>query len=144
MHQEQDSQQEVNVVAERRLSKYTYKLVLIILKYTPPVAAIIDIAHTICSYFDIAADILSFIGGVSILSIIFLYAASYAFQFCEKHRIPLHYVVCSNIIGLYDTYIGIPCSDKQLLSIYLILTGVFILIYIKYVTTNKETIKIDN
>lgn len=130
-----------NAVAERRLSKYTYKVTLIILKYTPPIAALLDLFHTLCSYYNIKADLLSFIGGVSIISIVFIYAASYAFQFCEKHRIPLHYVVISNLIGLYDTYIGIPCSDKQLLSIYLMLTGVFILIY---VTANKETIKIDN
>lgn len=132
------------MVVERRLNKYTYKLVLIVLKYTPFIIAAIDVLHTVCSYFDIQADILSFIGGVSIISIIFLYATSYAFQFCEKHRVPIHYVVCSNIIGLYDTYIGIPCSDKQLLSIYLALTGVFILIYIKYVATNKEITKADN
>lgn len=130
-----------NAVAERRLSKYTYKVTLIILKYTPPITALLDLLHTLCSYYNIKADLLSFIGGVSIISIVFIYAASYAFQFCEKHRIPLHYVVISNLIGLYDTYIGIPCSDKQLLSIYLMLTGVFILIY---VTANKETIKIDN
>lgn len=141
MHLELDWLMVENVVAERRLSKYTYKVTLIILKYTPPITALLDLLHTLCSYYDIKADLLSFIGGVSIISIVFIYAASYAFQFCEKHRVPLHYVVISNLIGLYDTYIGIPCSDKQLLSIYLMLTGVFILIY---VTANKETIKIDN
>ena len=141
MRPEQDLLMEENVAEERKLSKYTYKLVLIILKYTPPILAIVDLLHTILSYYDIQADLLSFIGGVSIFSLLFIYTTSYAFQFCEKHRIPLHYVVCSNIIGLYDTYVGIPCSDKQLLCIYLILTGIFLLLY---VTNNKTIIKTDN
>lgn len=111
---------------ERRLSKYPYKVLLIILKYTPITIAIL---HTILSYLDISAELLSFFGGISILSLIFLYSASYVFQCCELHRIPLHYVVCSNLIGLYDTYVGIPCSDKQLLCLYLIITGIFIIIY---------------
>lgn len=132
---------EENVAVVRKLSKYTYKLVLIILKYTPPILAIVDLLHTILSYYNIQAHLLSFIGGVSIFSLLFIYTASYAFQFCEKHRIPLHYVVCSNIIGLYDTYVGIPCSDKHLLCIYLILTGIFLLLY---VTNNKTIIKTDN
>lgn len=134
----------VSAAEERRLSKYPYKVLLIILKYTPITIAIIDILHTILSYLDIPAELLSFFGGISILSLIFLYSASYVFQYCELHRIPLHYVVCSNLIGLYDTYIGIPCSDKQLLCLYLIITGIFIIIYTKYVIANKETIKTNN
>ena len=48
------------------------------------------------------------------------------------------------LIGLYDTYVGIPCSDKQLLCLYLIITGIFIIIYTKYVIANKKTIKTNN
>jgi hypothetical protein len=49
-----------SVVEERRLSKYLHKVLLIILKYTPITIAIIDILHTILSYLDIPAELLSF------------------------------------------------------------------------------------
>jgi len=126
---------------EKSVSKTTYKLLIITLKYLPYLLALIDIIHTILSYFDINGDILRLFGGISILSIIFIYLTSYAFKFCEKHRIPIYYIITSNLIATYDTYIGIPCTDKQLLCIYLALTGLFI---IGYVIAYKETIKIDN
>ena len=50
----------VSAAEERRLSKYPYKVLLIILKYTPITIAIIDILHTILSYLDIPSELLSF------------------------------------------------------------------------------------
>lgn len=144
MQQEQDSLEEANAVEERRLSKYRYKILLIIIKYTPITIALLDLLHTILSYFNINAGIVSFFGGLSVINILFVFAASYAFEYCSTHRIPLYYVVCSNLIGLYDTYFGIPCSDKELLCLYLIIAGIFIIIYTKYVIANKETIRTNN
>jgi hypothetical protein len=56
-----------SAVEERRLSKYLHKVLLIILKYTPITIAIIDILHTILSYLDIPAELLSFFGGIFII-----------------------------------------------------------------------------
>lgn len=129
---------------ERRLSKYRYKVLLIIIKYTPIIIALLDLLHTILSYFDINAGIISFFGGLSVVNLLFIFAASYVFEYCTIHRIPLYYVICSNLIGLYDTYFGIPCSNKELLYLYLIIAGIFIIIYTKYAIANKETIRTNN
>ena len=72
------------------------------------------------------------IGGVSFLPLLFLYLASYAFHFCEYHRMFLHYIVVNNILTLYDFYIGIPISDKMLFTIHVALVGqlLFLVLYL--------------
>lgn len=101
-------------------------MLIISLKYLPYLLALVDI--------------LRLIGGISILSLIFIYLASFAFKFCGLHRLPIYYVFLSNLIATYDTYIGIPCTDKQLLCTYLIITGIFI---IGYVIAYKKVTKLD-
>lgn len=54
---------------------------------------------------------LSYIGGISVIPLIFLYLASYMFRFCEYHRMFLHYIVFTWIINITDYYVGIPISD---------------------------------
>lgn len=125
---------------EKSVSKITYKLLIISLKYLPYLLALIDVIHTILSYYDINGDILRLIGGISMLSLLFIYLASYAFRFCELHRLPIYYIVTSNLIATYDAYVGIPCTDKQLFCTYLIVAGLFI---IGYVIAYKKIIKLD-
>lgn len=124
---------------ENLKSKYLYKITLILLKYTPITLAIIDVIHTICSYYEInIQSLLEFIGGISILSISFIYVASYTFKFCQTYRIPLYYIIVSNILATYDSHIGINVSDKCMFCIYLIIIGIFILIYSYYHVKNNK------
>ena len=101
----------MEVVSERKLNKTLYKVFLLILKIIPFLLAINETVFTILHYFDIECYSLNFIGGFSVLFMIQLYIMSYIFQYCEWHRVPLHYVTIVNILALYDTYIGIPISD---------------------------------
>ena len=91
-----------------------------------------DILHTIFSYYGIEASIFSYMGGISIIPLIYLFITSFSFQFCNKHRLPLYYIIISNTIALYDTRIGITITDKQMLCTYLILFGVMICTYLFY------------
>ena len=55
--------------------------------------AFITLLNSILSYFNIDLVILSYIGGVSLIPILFIYITSYTFKFCEYHRMFLHYIV---------------------------------------------------
>jgi hypothetical protein len=90
--------------------------------------ALTALLNTLLSYFGIDLVILSYLGGVSVFSLVFLYLSSYAFEFCECHRMFLHYVSLNWVLNIYDYYIGIPVSDKEMLMIYLVITGVFLFI----------------
>lgn len=116
------------------LQKELYKINILIIKYIPLLLALADLIHSIMSYYDYytGVETINFFAGISVLPLLYLYVSSYSFKFCWKHRLPLHYVTISNLIALYDTHIHIPISDKQLLCMYFILTGIFIFIYLIY------------
>ena len=105
-----------------------HSIVLKLLKIIPMLLALTALLNTLLSYFYVEVPLLSYIGGVSILPLLFLYLSSYAFGFCSYHRMFLHFVLINWVLNIYDYYIGIPLSDKELLMFYLIITGVFLFI----------------
>ena len=65
------------------MDKLLYKITVIVLKVLPMLLAFITLLNSILSYFNIDLVILSYIGGVSLITILFIYIASYAFKFYE-------------------------------------------------------------
>lgn len=117
-----------------------YKVELYLLKIIPIVLACIHLANTVLSYYGIDIILFSYIGSVSLIPLIFLYISSYVFKFCEYHRMFLHYIVVNNAINIYDYYVGISITAKELLAIHLIIAGIcLIIILYLYVKTNKKT-----
>ena len=75
------------------MNKLLYKVTVIVLKILPMLLAFITLLNSILSYFNIDLVILSYIGGVSLITILFIYVAYYTFKFCKYHRIFLYYIV---------------------------------------------------
>lgn len=117
---------------ERHKHIVLYKSVIGLLKVIPVLLAFTSLLNTILSYFDIDVPLLSYLGGISILPLIFLYLSSYAFRFCEYHRMFLHYVTINWALNIIDYYIGIPLSDRDLFLLYMIITGIslFVILYL--------------
>ena len=113
------------------MNKLLYKVTVIVLKILPILLAFITLLNSILSYFNIDLVILSYIGGVSLITILFIYVASYTFKFCEYHRMFLHQIVVTWIINIIDLYIGIPINDLEYLCLQMIVAGVslFIILY---------------
>lgn len=105
------------MAAEASLNKALYKLQLYLLKVIPMVMAFLCLMNSILSYFDIDLPLLSYLGSTSILGIIFLYVASYAFKFCEYHRMFIHYIAVTWILNVIDLYIGFPIGDAAYLLV---------------------------
>ena len=122
---------------ERLLKRRLYKLAIISLKVIPIILSLCAIINTFFSYFCIPTDIFSIVGGISILPLLFLYLVSYVFEFCVYHRMFLHYLLAVNVLNLYDYYIGIPVSDRNLFAFYNILTGVFLFLVLYYYRKEK-------
>ena len=112
------------------VDKDLYKLELLVLKSLPITIAICYLINTILSYFKIDLVILSIIGGLSILPIIFILISSFVFKFCIYHRLPIYYIIVSDIINYYDLYIGIPLSNRWLFILNMIIAGIFIILIV--------------
>lgn len=120
------------MIVEANSRKRLHKLTIGVLKIIPMLLAITTLLNQTLSYFNIDLQFLGFIGGVSLLPMIFLYLASYCFGFCSYHRVFLHYVVVCDILNLIDYYIGIPVTSITLFLLNLIIAGfsLFIILYL--------------
>ena len=120
-------------------SKALYKTGLILLKMIPMLLALCCLCNSILSYFNLDVCVLSYVGGISVIPLIFLYLASYMFRFCEYHRMFLHYIVSTWVINITDYYVGIPISDLEYLCLQMIIAGIslFIILYL-YVRSHKK------
>ena len=114
------------------MDKTLYKLELLLIKILPLGIALCYLLNNILSYFNIDAVVLSYIGGMSILPILFILVSSFAFKFCIYHRLPIYYIIISDIINFYDLYIGIPISNKAFLVINMTIAGIFIFLIILF------------
>lgn len=123
---------ENSIVKEDVLSKSLCKIVLYLVKMIPIIISIIYVLNTVLSYFYIEVDFFSYI--VQYLFIIFMYATSYVFKFCSWHRMFIHYLLCLLTLNIVDYHWGIPLSNRELLLLYVIITGLFltITIYLKF------------
>lgn len=128
------------MAAEASLSKPLYKIELYLLKVIPMIMAALHLASTTLFYFGIDLEVLSYLGGVSFLTLGFLYLSSYVFKFCEYHRMFLHYIVVANLISIYDTYIGIPVSDGTLFMSNMTIAGIFLFL-ILYLKKHEQFLK---
>ena len=96
------------------------------LKIIPALLALFDIVNTVLGFLGIECHWISFFGGISFLTLAFLYLSSYVFQFCAYHRMFLHYVLVTNILSIIDYEIGIPISNLNLFRIHIVLLGLFL------------------
>lgn len=121
------------MAVEENLSKALYKIELYLLKVIPMIMAALCLANTTLFYFGIDVTVLTYIGGVSFLTLGFLYLSSYVFKFCTYHRMFLHYIVVVNILSYIDLEYGIPLSDFNLFIMYTSIAAIFmfLIIYLK-------------
>lgn len=101
-----------------------------ILTHTIPIlCSIIFLIHCILDFYDIEFKACNYIGGTSILMWVYLLYNSYMYNLCVYHRMFIYYLICSNCISIIDTYYGIPITDAQYLSVFVIGFGTAVLLY---------------
>ena len=112
----------------KKVNRKLYKVELLLLKILPFLISLIYFTNTLFSLFSIDLPMLSYIGGMSLIPLLFIYISSYVFQFCEYHRLPLHYVVVNTILCSIEYYIGIPMSTRILIILHCCIFCIFIFV----------------
>ena len=131
------------VVEKSRRSEY--KLLIIALKFIPILTALCYMSSTIFNYFGYNIEPLSNIGGMSLLTWLFIYLASIVFNFCSYHRVFLWYIFIDDIFNIIDYYITIPISTDNILMLHNIFIGITLFtVLILYVKDNKVIIRKNN
>lgn len=117
---------------EESLSRVLYKAVIVAIKVIPILIATSFLVRSILSCIDVDVTWLSYLCGMSLIPLLFMYLVSYAFKFCTYHRMFLHYIVVNDAINYIDYYIGIPLQYHELLRLHIIIAGIFLLLIIYY------------
>lgn len=109
------------------INRGEFKLLMFIIKWFPLLLAITQFITIIFQFLDINIDILKYTCSLSLIPIIFFYLCSKVFKFCFYHRISLHYITITQLLGLYDYYIEIPITITQLFYVHVSLFIILIL-----------------
>lgn len=117
---------------ENCLNKRLYKTTIGALKVIPMLLAFCACMSTFLDFFGVKSDILSYIGGVSLLPLLFLYLVSYVFEFCLYHRLFLHYIVVNLVLNTLDLYVGIPLSIRNFFVVHCIVVCAFLFLILYF------------
>lgn len=111
-----------------RRNKLLYKVEILVLKILPMLLSLLYLMGTILNCFNIDVSLISYLSGVSLIPLLFMYLSSYVFRFCEYHRMFLHYIAFNMIINCVDWYICIPLNNKEFLTLFLIISCIFLFV----------------
>ena len=107
----------------RRLNRNLYFIEIKLLKILPSLIALIYFINIILNLFGINLNSLSYIAGMSFIPLLFMYISSYVFQFCEYHRLPLHYILINNLLSIIGYEFEIAVDVWLYIVIHSILFG---------------------
>lgn len=125
-------------------NKSLYKIFLAVIKYIPTILAICKWITLFLNSLKITTFTITFLGGTSLIFLALLYILSYIFKFCGTHRLSLHYITLVTGITVLDYFIEFPISAVFLCRGYLILSGVFIVLWLIIWFFNRKNPKIDH
>ena len=107
----------------RRLNRNLYFIEIKLLKILPSLIALIYFINIVLGLFEINLNSLSYIAGMSFIPLLFMYISSYVFQFCEYHRLPLHYILINNLLSIIGYEFEIAVDVWLYIVIHSILFG---------------------
>ena len=122
---------------EKRVNKKWYKVTLELLKVIPMLLAICDALNTLFYLVGIDTILFSAIGGISFLTLAFLYLVSYVFKYCIYHRMFLHYILINNIINTIEYTVGLPVSFFGLCCILSLNAAIFLFLILYFYRKEK-------
>lgn len=95
----------------------------------PFILSIIFVINNILVFNGVKCNLFNYIGGTSLLVIIYFYIISWVFKFCIYQKMFIHYLLIVNIINTYDYYFVIPISDYMLFLTNLSTFGICVILY---------------
>lgn len=121
--------------------KTLYKINIFLLKVLPVVMAFSYLLNTQLSLLGTAFQMIVHYVGLVITPLAFMYISSYVFQFCNYHRMFLHYITFEELLNTIDWYYQLPLTDKQLDMLHLITALIFLITAVIMYIKKRKTIK---
>ena len=130
------------IMEEKQKSLLSHKLLLILIKYIPHTIALFYGIYNILGILGIDFIIAGYFIHMSILPWIFMYLLSFIFRYCYIHRLPLYYILSSEILTTLDYLLDYSIEESVIImsNLVLILAAIFgyTFYYIKYKLKKNE------
>lgn len=123
---------------QKLLSRNLYFIEIKLLKILPSLIALIYFINIVLNLLGISLNSLSYIAGMSFIPLLFMYISSYVFQFCKYHRLPLHYILITNLISIVGYEFEIAVDVWLYIVIHAILFGLTIAIVLYLYLKDKS------
>jgi hypothetical protein len=109
---------------ERRIS---HKILLVIVKYIPHFIALFYAIYNLLAIVGIDVIVFGYFVHVSLLPWILMYILSIALKYCYVHRLPLYYILGSELLTTLDYLLDYSIEESTILMIngLLIITIIF-------------------
>ena len=122
-----------------------YKADLFLLKLLPFIMAVGHVISTYCSLLELntgiifAMQIISHYLGLVLAPMMFMYISSKVFQFCNYHRMFIHYILILELMNVTNWYFKVPISNLLWNSIQDAITiGFFIAAIVMYIKKKRQ------
>ena len=110
----------------RQLNRNLYFIEIKLLKILPSLIALIYFINITLNLIGVNLNSLSYLAGMSFIPLLFMYISSYVFQFCEYHRLPLHYILITNLLSIIGYEFEISVDVWLYIIIHSVLFGLTI------------------
>ena len=121
---------------EKSKNLLSHKFLLILIKYIPHIIALFYAIYNILGLLGIDFIIAGYFIHMSLLPWIFMYLLSIIFKYCYVHRLPLYYILVSEISTTLDYLLNYSIEESIILmsNLTLIICIIFgyTFYYIKY------------
>ena len=128
-----DAESNDDIDASSKRDRLLKRVNIWLLKVLPMVISAMYLLHTGLALIGKDFPPLKYLGGISLIPLLYIYISSLVFKFCIYHRLFLYYIFVYNIIKIVNYYLDFPHSDKMVIWMDLGIAGLFIfmLLYLK-------------
>jgi hypothetical protein len=122
------------------MNKHLLKLTKALTMYLPMLFCFFTVIDTICMMCGVELNVFNYLGGYSILIVIYLLVNSFTFRYCLYHRIPIYYMCFMMVLNTLEYYFEIFGITYE--YVFYFSTGTMIILYsfLKY----RDNIKLKN
>ena len=106
--------------------------------------ALCYMSSTVFNYLGYNIEPLSNIGGMSLLTWVFVYLSASVFSFCAYHKMFLWYILIDDLFNIVDYYWHIPLNTDTVLMLHNILIGLTLFIVLLLYVKNHKSITSKN
>ena len=120
------------IMEEKSKNLLSHKVLLVLIKYIPHFIALFYAIYNILGILGIDFIVVGHFIHMSLLPWLFMYFLSFVFKYCYVHRLPLYYILSSEVLTTSDYLLDYSIEESNIIMSNLVLIVIAIFGYTYY------------